>query len=97
MAKAGFSYFPTMEGEDMVECVHCGLALDGWEEDDDPLREHSKRAPKCLFFLNNKTVKAAATKSKASTSASANTTTVKKSADETDIEDEFTVRTLCVL
>ena len=34
----------------MVECVQCGLALDGWEADDDPVTEHQKRARKCPFF-----------------------------------------------
>lgn len=37
MAKAGFFFWPKLESEDdTAVCVQCGLALDGWEPNDDP-------------------------------------------------------------
>lgn len=38
MAKAGFFFWPRGEDEedDTAICVQCGLALDGWEPNDDP-------------------------------------------------------------
>ena len=36
MAKAGFIYMPADDSADMVKCIHCNLALDGWEKGDDP-------------------------------------------------------------
>jgi hypothetical protein len=37
MAKAGFIYFPGPSSEDGVVCVYCGVGLDGWESNDDPV------------------------------------------------------------
>lgn len=45
MAEAGF-YFC---GDDTVKCFVCGKSLDGWENDDDPWKEHEKHAPRCYF------------------------------------------------
>ncbi|KTW31752.1 uncharacterized protein T551_01013 [Pneumocystis jirovecii RU7] len=50
MSRAGFYYNPTPDSNDMVSCIYCGLGLDGWEPKDDPMEEHKKRAPSCLFF-----------------------------------------------
>ncbi|CAL1709184.1 unnamed protein product [Somion occarium] len=54
MAKAGFVYTPQAAGDDTVTCFYCGIALSGWDEDDDPLEEHHKREQKadasCPFF-----------------------------------------------
>lgn len=39
MSKAGFFYWPKLEDideDDTAVCVQCGLALDGWEPNDDP-------------------------------------------------------------
>ena len=35
--------------DDTAVCFQCGLALDGWEEGDDPHLEHAKRRPECPF------------------------------------------------
>lgn len=35
--------------DDTAICFQCGLALDGWEEGDDPHHEHSRRRPDCPF------------------------------------------------
>lgn len=35
--------------DDTAVCFQCGLALDGWEEGDDPHNEHAKRRPDCPF------------------------------------------------
>ena len=37
MASAGFFHFPKKDGDDTCICYQCGLALDGWENEDDPL------------------------------------------------------------
>lgn len=55
MAQAGFFYWPrTLSSraagqDDTAICFQCGLALDGWEEEDDPRHEHAKRRPECPF------------------------------------------------
>ncbi|KAI9683546.1 MAG: hypothetical protein M1820_010916, partial [Bogoriella megaspora] len=50
MVEAGWCYDPTPEIDDAVTCFYCSLALDGWEPKDDPMEEHRKRSPDCLFF-----------------------------------------------
>jgi len=30
-------YNPTLDSPDNAECLYCGLGLDGWDPDDDPL------------------------------------------------------------
>lgn len=37
MAQAGFVYTPGHPGDDSVACYYCGTALNGWDEDDDPM------------------------------------------------------------
>lgn len=36
LAAAGFFHFPKSDTDDTCICYQCGLALDGWENDDDP-------------------------------------------------------------
>lgn len=36
LVEAGFYHFPKTDGDDTCICYQCGLALDGWEEADDP-------------------------------------------------------------
>lgn len=38
MSRAGFFYWPKLEDpdDDTAICAQCGLALDGWEPEDDP-------------------------------------------------------------
>lgn len=50
MARAGFFYSPNQTGEDYGLCPYCNLGLDGWEPNDDPMLEHQRRSPGCMFF-----------------------------------------------
>ncbi|KIM44445.1 hypothetical protein M413DRAFT_442427 [Hebeloma cylindrosporum] len=54
MASAGFVYTPQHSGDDLATCLYCNTSLSGWDEGDDPLEEHKKRANKsgydCPFF-----------------------------------------------
>lgn len=50
MARAGFFYSPNQTGEDYGLCPYCNLGLDGWEPNDDPMLEHQRRSPGCIFF-----------------------------------------------
>ncbi|THU88746.1 inhibitor of apoptosis repeat-containing protein [Dendrothele bispora CBS 962.96] len=36
MARAGFVYNPLEVGDDSTTCLYCGIALSGWQDDDDP-------------------------------------------------------------
>lgn len=56
MAKAGFYYFPNFLGEDFGLCPYCNLGLDGWEPTDEPVEEHQRRSPRCLYFTKNSNV-----------------------------------------
>lgn len=56
MAKAGFYYFPNFLGEDFGLCPYCNLGLDGWEPTDEPVEEHQRRSPKCLYFTKHSNV-----------------------------------------
>lgn len=49
MAEAGFYYSGVSEEDDSATCFVCGKILDGWEENDEPWREHEKHAPNCKF------------------------------------------------
>lgn len=44
LAHAGFTYEPTPTANDNVTCVYCRRGLEGWEDGDDALDEHLKRA-----------------------------------------------------
>ncbi|XP_059132481.1 baculoviral IAP repeat-containing protein 1a-like [Peromyscus eremicus] len=40
--------------KDSVRCFSCGGCMEKWEEGDDPLEEHTRFYPKCLFLQNLK-------------------------------------------
>jgi len=47
LASLGFYY---TGNNDTVECFSCGLRLNQWQRDDDPMAEHKIRASHCLFL-----------------------------------------------
>ncbi|KAK2801567.1 hypothetical protein FQN51_005274 [Onygenales sp. PD_10] len=47
LAHAGFYYKPTSLSPDNAACYLCERALDGWEEEDDPVTEHLKHSGEC--------------------------------------------------
>ncbi|KAL3475891.1 hypothetical protein BJX99DRAFT_228801 [Aspergillus californicus] len=47
LAHAGFFYNPYETNPDNTTCFLCLNALDGWEEDDNPITEHLKHAKAC--------------------------------------------------
>ncbi|XP_073933438.1 baculoviral IAP repeat-containing protein 1 isoform X2 [Castor canadensis] len=51
LAKAGLFYRGV---KDIVQCFSCGVCLEDWKEDDDPLADHTKYSPDCLFLQNMK-------------------------------------------
>lgn len=71
MASAGWHYAPAKESNDFARCAYCELSLDGWEANDNPLEEHQRRSPLCVFF-NWKPVKRPVKKSRASVQSVAN-------------------------
>uniref|UniRef100_A0A8C2X071 Baculoviral IAP repeat containing 5b n=1 Tax=Cyclopterus lumpus TaxID=8103 RepID=A0A8C2X071_CYCLU len=54
MAKAGFVHCPSENEPDVACCFFCLLELEGWEPDDDPWTEHSKRNPNCGYLILKK-------------------------------------------
>lgn len=54
MANAGFVHCPGENEPDVVCCFFCLIELEGWEPDDDPWSEHSKRFPDCGFLKMKK-------------------------------------------
>ncbi|KAJ5247070.1 hypothetical protein N7468_002053 [Penicillium chermesinum] len=51
LAHAGFYYKPYETNPDNTTCFECGRALDGWEEDDNPVTEHLKHSPDCGWAI----------------------------------------------
>ncbi|EPS25332.1 hypothetical protein PDE_00265 [Penicillium oxalicum 114-2] len=51
LAHAGFYYKPYETNPDNTTCFHCDRALDGWEEDDNPITEHLKHSPDCAWAI----------------------------------------------
>ncbi|KAJ6032028.1 hypothetical protein N7540_002760 [Penicillium herquei] len=51
LARAGFFYKPYESNPDNTTCFECGRALDGWEEDDNPITEHLKHSPGCGWAI----------------------------------------------
>lgn len=49
MAEAGFYYSGVSDDDDSATCFVCGKVLDGWENTDEPWKEHEKHAPNCSF------------------------------------------------
>ncbi|BFZ17875.1 hypothetical protein BsWGS_20914 [Bradybaena similaris] len=56
LASAGFYFSPSQESLDNVCCLFCQKELDGWEPDDDPLKEHKKHSAHCPFLSLKKPV-----------------------------------------
>uniref|UniRef100_G3P2K3 Baculoviral IAP repeat containing 5b n=1 Tax=Gasterosteus aculeatus TaxID=69293 RepID=G3P2K3_GASAC len=54
MAKAGFVHCPSENEPDVACCFFCLIELEGWEPDDNPWTEHSKRSPDCGFLTMKK-------------------------------------------
>ncbi|MCJ1473644.1 hypothetical protein MMC13_002295 [Lambiella insularis] len=52
LASAGFYYAPTATCPDSATCFMCEKGLDGWEEEDDPIREHLNYSPDCSWAIN---------------------------------------------
>mmetsp|Transcript_24720 Transcript_24720/g.46173 ORF Transcript_24720/g.46173 Transcript_24720/m.46173 type:complete len:239 (-) Transcript_24720:416-1132(-) len=47
LAMSGFFHSPGGQHRDRCICYHCGVALVGWEEDDEPSVEHRVHSPAC--------------------------------------------------
>jgi hypothetical protein len=45
--KAGFYFSPSDISPDNTACYLCERALDGWEEEDDPITEHLRHSSEC--------------------------------------------------
>ncbi|KAH7383269.1 hypothetical protein BKA66DRAFT_418128 [Pyrenochaeta sp. MPI-SDFR-AT-0127] len=92
---AGWYYDPADDTPDGVTCPYCSLSLDAWDAGDDPMEEHRRRSPDCLFFtlsqLYNpppqpeppKKAKRASTKGKRASTTSKRTSTRSSSASTT--------------
>ncbi|MCJ1244888.1 hypothetical protein MMC30_002089 [Trapelia coarctata] len=52
LAQAGFYFAPTVSAPDNATCFLCERGLDGWEADDDPVREHLNFATDCGWAVN---------------------------------------------
>lgn len=96
--EAGWYYDPTLDTPDGATCAYCSLSLDAWDIGDDPMEEHRRRAPECLFFalkeLYNPPPKAPAKKgkrasSRASTASTASKTTRGKKRLSEQIDDSI--------
>ncbi|XP_050418714.2 baculoviral IAP repeat-containing protein 3 [Patella vulgata] len=53
LAKAGFVFTGTREGDDTVTCFTCGVTKNNWLKYEDPLQVHKDLNPRC-HFINNK-------------------------------------------
>ncbi|KAF2480031.1 hypothetical protein BDY17DRAFT_327018 [Neohortaea acidophila] len=49
LARAGFFYHPSQASPDNVQCFLCAVKLDGWEADDDPVKEHLAHSQSCAW------------------------------------------------
>ncbi|XP_069809615.1 baculoviral IAP repeat-containing protein 5 isoform X2 [Dendropsophus ebraccatus] len=54
MAAAGFIHCPGGNSPDVAQCFFCLKELEGWEPEDDPMDEHKKHSPACLFLTLKK-------------------------------------------
>ncbi|KAF0561132.1 inhibitor of apoptosis repeat-containing protein [Gigaspora margarita] len=92
MAKAGFIYSPTIGSLDNVTCQYCGVGLEGWEQKDDPTKEHNKRFPLCPFFAKppSKLKNSKTKKSKTTTKTGATKKTRKQDVFKATIKEEET-------
>lgn len=51
MARAGFFYAPTSSSPDNATCFQCHESMDGWEADDDPIKEHLALSSQCSWAI----------------------------------------------
>ena len=95
LVEAGWYYDPTLDTPDGATCAYCSLSLDAWDVGDDPMEEHRRRAPDCLFFALKElyhpepkptTKKGKRASARTSTASTASKTRGKKRASE-DIDD----------
>ncbi|KAG9337912.1 hypothetical protein JZ751_027565 [Albula glossodonta] len=56
MAKAGFIHTPSENSPDIAMCFFCYKELEGWEPEDDPVKEHKSHSPLCTFISLKKSV-----------------------------------------
>ncbi|XP_030646817.1 baculoviral IAP repeat-containing protein 5a [Chanos chanos] len=56
MARAGFIHTPSDNSPDVAQCFFCYKELEGWEPEDDPMKEHKAHSPACNFVLLQKSV-----------------------------------------
>ncbi|XP_062859793.1 baculoviral IAP repeat-containing protein 5a [Trichomycterus rosablanca] len=56
MAKAGFIHTPSANSPDIAQCFFCLKELEGWEPEDDPVKEHKAHSPNCNFITMKKSV-----------------------------------------
>ncbi|XP_075702713.1 baculoviral IAP repeat-containing protein 5 [Rhinoderma darwinii] len=54
MAAAGFIHRPSGNSPDVAQCFFCLKELEGWEPEDDPMKEHKKHSSACLFIAQKK-------------------------------------------
>ncbi|XP_029450978.1 baculoviral IAP repeat-containing protein 5.1-like [Rhinatrema bivittatum] len=54
MARAGFVHCPSVNEPDVAQCFFCLKELEGWEPEDDPWMEHTKRSSNCAFVTLKK-------------------------------------------
>uniref|UniRef100_A0A8D0CLF3 Baculoviral IAP repeat containing 5a n=2 Tax=Scleropages formosus TaxID=113540 RepID=A0A8D0CLF3_SCLFO len=56
MARAGFIHTPSENSPDVAQCFFCYKELEGWEPEDDPVKEHKAHSPSCSFITLKKDV-----------------------------------------
>ncbi|KAJ4982917.1 AT hook domain-containing protein [Stagonosporopsis vannaccii] len=82
LVEAGWYYDPTLDTPDGATCAYCSLSLDAWDIGDDPMEEHRRRAPDCLFFalkeMYHPVPKAAPKKGKRASTRTSNASTTLK-------------------
>ncbi|KAK6166638.1 hypothetical protein SNE40_023285 [Patella caerulea] len=55
LAKAGFIFTGTREGDDTVTCFMCGVTKNSWLKYENPLQIHKDLNPRCNFINNTST------------------------------------------
>ncbi|EOA92011.1 hypothetical protein ACJQWK_04241 [Exserohilum turcicum] len=79
MVAAGWFYDPSTDTPDGVTCPYCSLALDAWDIGDDPMQEHRRRSPDCLFFTLSELYKPAPAPKKTKRTSKAKRTSTRSS------------------
>ncbi|KAM9425317.1 baculoviral IAP repeat-containing protein 5a [Pholidichthys leucotaenia] len=57
MANAGFIHTPSENSPDIAMCFFCLKELEGWEPEDDPVKEHKSHSSSCHFIALKKSVR----------------------------------------